>query len=177
MAADQQEPEYPPDNGPEPLPSNKPKVRKLTRKEEKLARSIVKNPNAPLSEHGDNAGYAEGCHKNVKAVGAWNALQREHVKARIRALMNKRKDTSLEGLHKTLSEGLKAKEVKFFQHEGKVTAKRVTVDHGTRHRYLETALELHGAREKEVGGNVTNNFFTKDAMEAFVAAFKRPPAA
>lgn len=171
----EQEPQYPPDNGPEPLPSTKAKVKRLTRKEEALARAVVRNPNDSLSEIGDAAGY-EG-NKQVRAVTAWKTLQKDHVKDRIRALMNKRKDTSLEGLHKTLSEGLKAKEVKFFQHEGKVTAKRVTVDHGTRHRYLETALELHGAREKEVGGNVTNNFFTKDAMEAFVAAFKRPPAA
>lgn len=152
------------------------KKRKLSRKEEALARSVVKNPNGTLAEHGDKARYAEGCHKNVKATVAWKALQRDHVKERIRELLNKNKDTSLDGLHKTLAAGLKAKETQFFQKDGEVTDTRTTVDYGTRHRYLETALELHGAREKDPAGGVTNNFFTKDAIEAFVAAFKRGPA-
>lgn len=145
------------------------KRKKLTKKEERLARSVVSNPNGTLGEHADKADYAG-------AAVAWKTLQRSHVKDRIRELMNKRKDTSLDGLHKTLSEGLKATDTKFFARDGEVIDERTTVDHATRHRYLETALELHGALEKEKdSGNTTNNFFTKEAIETFVAAFKGRP--
>lgn len=157
-------------------PPQRPRKKRLTRREEAIARSVVKHPNDSLSDHGDRAGYS-GDTKQVIASNAWKALEKPHVKERIRQLMERHKDTSLDGLHKTLAAGLKASEVKFFQHEGRVTDKRVTVDHGTRHRYLETALEMHGALDKDKGGNVTNNFFTKDAMEAFVDAFKNKGAA
>lgn len=157
-------------------PPQRPRKKRLTRREEAIARSVVKHPNDSLSDHGDRAGYS-GDTKQVIASNAWKALEKPHVKERIRQLMERHKDTSLDGLHKTLAAGLKASEVKFFQHEGRVTDKRVTVDHGTRHRYLETALEMHGALDKDKGGNVTNNFFTKEAMEAFVDAFKNKGAA
>lgn len=157
----------------EPIAPKK-KRRKLTQKQEAVARAVVRDPNASLSQIGEVAGLG-GPTKTVKAVNAWRTLQKDHVKDRIRELLNKRKDTSLVGLSKTLAEGLNATDTQYFQKDGEVTDERTTVDHATRHRYLETALELHGAREKEVGG-VTNNFFTKDAIEAFVTAFKRPPA-
>ena len=154
----------------------RPATRKLTKKQEAIARARVKDPNASLSELGKAAGY-NGITKQVVAVAAWKAINTPSVKERIRQLMERHKDTSLDGLHKTLADGLKASEIKFFAHEGRVKDKRVTVDHGTRHRYLETALEMHGALDKDKGGNVTNNFFTKDAMEAFVDAFKNKGAA
>lgn len=153
----------------------RPANRKLTKKQEAIARACVKDPNASLSELGEAAGYS-GETKQIIASNAWKAINTPSVKDRIRQLMERHKDTSLDGLHKTLAAGLNASEVKFFQHEGRVTDKRVTVDHGTRHRYLETALEMHGALDKDKGGNVTNNFFTKDAMEAFVDAFKNKGA-
>lgn len=158
---DEQPPAVPPAAAPK-------KRKKLTKREEAISRSVVKNPNGTLVEHANTAGYSDD-------TVAWKTLQKDHVKDRIRELMNRRKDTSLEGLHKTLSEGLKATDTKFFQFEGRVTDKRKTIDHATRHKYLETALELHGAREKEAGGNTTNNFFTKEAIETFVAAFKGRP--
>lgn len=161
--------------GAEPAKPKK-KPRKLTNKhEEALARSVVSHPNDSLAEHGERAKYAPNSGADVHASSAWRTLQRPHVKARIQELMNMRPATSLKGLHKTLEDGLKATDTKFFAHEGEVISKRTVKDHVTRHKYLETALELHGAREKEVGG-VTNNFFTKEAIEAFVEAFKRKPA-
>lgn len=162
------------DDGPEPLPSNKPKGRrKLTRMQERLARAIVRDPDATLGEVGQAAGYAKGRGKERAAISAWRASNQPHVKERIRELMNLRPATSLKGLHKTLEEGLRARETKFFAHKGKVKSTKHVVNHDTRHKYLETALELHGALEKDAkGAGVTNNFFTKEAMETFVDAFK-----
>lgn len=141
---------------------------KLTSKQERLAKLRVKNPNASLQVLARGAGLEGG------ATSAWRALNIPHVKARIRDLLEANPNLQLPALTKKLEEGLAAKEIKFFAHEGQVVSERTTVDYGTRHRYLETALELHGAKEK-AGGDVVNNFFTKDAIEAFVEAFKRPP--
>lgn len=144
-------------------------ARALTGQQRALARARVKDPDATLGELAEQAGYSD-------EHGAWRALQTNAVKARIRQLLEASPKTKVTALLRKLAQGLNAKETKFFQHEGKVTETRDTIDYGTRHRYLETALELHGAREKPVGdGSVTNNFFTKDAIEAFVDAFKRKP--
>lgn len=150
---------------------DEPKPKKLTRKQERLARAVVRDPQAPLSEIGRKSGYSGDSNQAV-AGSAWRTLQIPHVKARIRELMELNPKLHLVELTKRLEEGLGAKETKFFAHEGVVTDKRETVDYGTRHRYLETALELHGATEK-VPDAVVNNFFTKDAIETFVVAFKR----
>lgn len=153
----------------EPAPPAKPK-KKLNRREERLARLSVKKPQSSLAELGAEAGY-EGT-KRVVESSTWRAMNKPHVKDRIQELLNTDPATSLDGLHKTLKDGLEAKDTKFFAHEGKVKSQRTTVDHVTRHKYLETALELHGAKEKQNGG-VVNNFFTREAIETFVAAFKR----
>lgn len=151
------------------MPEEPPKkLKKLTRKQERLARAAVREPNASLSQLAKASGMTGG------TASAWRAMQTPHVKARIRELMNANPDLQLPALTKKLEEGLGAKEIKFFAHEGRVVSERTTVDYGTRHRYLETALELHGATEK-VADQVVNNFFTKEAIETFVEAFKRKP--
>ena len=147
----------------------------LTARQERIARARVRDPNASLSELGEAAGY-KGPTKQVVAVSAWKAVNNPNVKARIRELMELRPATSLTGLLGTLEDGLGATRTQFFAHEGKVVSSRKTNDYATRRGYLDTALELQGAKERTEGG-VTNNFFTKDAIEAFVAAFKRPPQA
>lgn len=43
-----------------------------------------------------------------------------------------------------LSEGMNAKETKFFAHQGKVIDKRNVVDFGTRLNYATVGLKLHG---------------------------------
>lgn len=149
----------------------RPAKRKLTRKQEKLARAMVKDPNASLSQLADAAGY-EGPTKSVKAVSVWKAGNLPHVKARVRELMETSPKLNVPALLTKLEEGLEATDTKFFAHKGKVVSKRETVDYATRKGYLDTALEMQGVKEK-VDGGVTNNFFTKDAIEAFVAAFKR----
>ena len=147
----------------EPEPPKK--IKKVTRKQAAIARARVKYPEATQKEIAFRVGTSR---ENVNQV-----LAQPHVKARIREIMNNHKDTSLEGLHKRMVEGLNAKSIQFFQKDGVVTDKRTTIDHTTRHKHLETALELHGAREKDQAGSITNNFFTKEAIEAFVEAFKR----
>lgn len=140
----------------------------ITRRQRAIARAKVKNPDATLKELAEAAGY-----NNESA--AWAALRSDKVKARIRLLLESSPKLKVAALTKKLADGLEATETKFFQHEGEVTDEREVVDFGTRHRYLETALELHGAREKpEAGGTQVNNFFSKEAIEAFVEAFKRP---
>ena len=156
------------------MPYKKPEKVRLTKKQELIARARVRDPNASLSELGNTAGY-RGATKQIVAISAWKSVNSPNVKARIRELMDQRPATSLGGLLNTLEDGLGAKRTQFFAHEGKVVSSRTTKDYATRRGYLDTALEMHGAKERTESG-VTNNFFTKDAIEAFVAAFKRPPA-
>ena len=143
---------------------------KLTVYDERLARAAVSNPHATLVEIGKQAGHLGS--DTVVRASTWRSLQKPAVQARIRELLDSDKATSLDGLHQTLKQGLDAKDTKFFAHEGEVIDQRTTIDYVTRHKYLETALELHGAMDKQASG-VTNNYFTKEAIEAFVIAFKR----
>ena len=47
-------------------------------------------------------------------------------------------------LTKTLKNGLRAKHIQYFTEKGIVTDKRATPDHSTRHKFLQTSLELKG---------------------------------
>ncbi len=149
-----------------------PEEQPLTEKQEKLARMRVKHPTETMRKIAKRAGYEGKGHGIVR--NTWNTLNKPHVKARVKELMDASPKLAVPNLLKKLEEGLNAKDTKFFQHNGEVTDERQTVDHVTRHKYLETALELHGVKERTDAG-VVNNFFTKDAIEAFVAAFKRRP--
>lgn len=176
------------------------KLKKLTRKQEKLARARVKDPNASLSELAVKAGYG-GATKAASMQTAWHALQTTHVKERIKELMDRSPKLQVPSLLNKLEEGLDASKTDLFPQEvvtGYEPMKdvegnpikdahgnpkmqpikelriiaRETVDYSTRHKYLDTALELRGATEK-VAGAVVNNFFSKEAIETFVEAFKR----
>lgn len=116
---------------------------KLTRKQSRLAQARVAHPDDSLSQLAQRTAYAD---KTVVK----RELDKPHVQDRMRALMAAHPQTCPEGLHKKLVEGLNAKEVKFFAHEGVVQDKRVTVDHSTRHRYLETAGDWAGLSEKRI---------------------------
>ena len=139
----------------------------ISKQANRLAKARVKHPEASLKELAVESGYSG-------ADTVCRALNSEPVKARIRELLEASPKLRVKALTRKLAEGLEATETKFFQHEGVVTDQRETVDYATRHRYLETAFELHGAREKPgIDGTVVNNFFTKEAIESFVEAFKR----
>lgn len=137
----------------------------LTVRQEALAVARVANPNATLVQLAGMSGYS-----GSQAVHA--TLNNKHVQARIREIMNMSPKLQVPALLAKLEEGLDAKETKFFSHLGEVVSEREVVDYKTRQGYLDTALELHGAKEK-VAGDVVNNFFSKEAIEAFVEAFKR----
>lgn len=154
----------------------RPPRRRLTRKQAKLARARVKDPEATLEELGKQAGYRDRTH-------AHRELKKEHVQQRIQDLMDAHPATTDAGLLKTLREGLQAQKTEFFQHEvitgyvpvkdgrkivrdskGKPKLRPVKelkiiakdcVDHGTRHRYLDTAVELKGHKRKKL--DVTSN--------------------
>lgn len=143
---------------------------KLTKKQERLARAVVKDPGASLRDLGKRAGYMGNAVNNPHVV--FKTLHLPHVKARIRELMDMSPKLQIPGLLTKLEEGLNATETRFFAHQGEVVSTRKTIDYATRRAYLDTALELHGAKERADGGT-TNNFFTREAIEAFVDAFKR----
>ena len=136
--------------------------------QEKIARLRVKHPTDSLTEIGVKAGYASPTN------GAWRALNKESVKARIRELMDSRPKLQLPSLMKKLEDGLDADKKQYFAFNGTVMDERTDPDMPTRAKFLDTALELHGVKEKSDGA-VVNNFFTKEAIEAFVDAFKRKP--
>ena len=138
-----------------------PKKKRLTRKQAALARARVKEPEATLSEIGARAAYAGGPGTVLRE------LKKAHVQDRIRALMEAHPDTSMQGLHKKLVEGLNAtkvdrhvflKKTDVFNHdtqeveetESLVVHEKVDVDYATRHRYLDTASDWVGLGEKRV---------------------------
>lgn len=123
-------------------------LRRLRKKERRLVRARVADPDATLEEIGAQAGYVQ------PRKDAWRALQREPVKVAVRELMNKSEKLQLPTLLKKLEEGLEARETKFFADKGKVRETRDVIDYGIRHRYLDTALEMHGVKDKAEAGVV-----------------------
>ena len=111
-------------------------MKRLTRKQAKIARARVRNPDATQVEIGDKVGMTQ--------PHVARELAKPHVQERIRQLMDANPRLTEKALTKKLVEGLNAKETKFFAHEGVVVSTRNTIDYATRHRYLETALRLRG---------------------------------
>lgn len=121
--------------------------KRLTRKQEKAARERVKDPEATLSEIGEKSGYTTPQHVTRE-------LNKPHVQARVRELMDASEKLRVPALLKKLEEGLDANEIKFFADKGEVISERVTVDYPTRLGYLDRALELQGLKSKDKDGNV-----------------------
>lgn len=119
------------------------KKKRLTKKQAKLARAAVRNPDDSLSELGEKTGYSD-------PAKVHRALALPHVQDRMQALMDLHPATSMEGLHKKLVKGLEAKETKFFAFEGSVVDEKTVDDNGTQFRYFEKAAEMRGLLEKRV---------------------------
>lgn len=63
-------------------------------------------------------------------------------------------------LARVLADGLDAEQTKLFAHEGMIMDARNVTDHPTRHKFLETALTLVGAKPSSVDGPPpSTNFF------------------
>ena len=135
---------------------------RLTRVRERVVRARLKHP---FDTQDKLSKRLDMLPQNVSRI-----LTNDKVKERIKELMDQSPKLQLPSLLQKLEEGLEADETKFFAHEGEVTDERTTVDYVTRKGYLETALELHGVKDKG-GGNVTNNYFTPEAFRDFIAAY------
>ena len=116
--------------------------KRLTRKQKKLVAATIMDPHATLDEQGKQAGYAG-------RTQAWRALQAPAVVdalSKCRALMEQREKLSLGALLTHLEEGLEATEVRSLKVVGsKFKVEAEVKDYQVRHKFLGTALELHGA--------------------------------
>ena len=138
--------------------------RRLTAQQRKLARLRVKFPDATLAELGEKAGYYD-------AAKTKRALDTEHVQQRVRDIMDASPALRVPSLLKKIEEGLEANVVQYFADKGKVRDKRVDRDLVTRHRYLDTALHLHGLKNKNIdvtsnGATIKGLLLDDDAKEA-----------
>lgn len=136
--------------------------RKLTPKQAKLAKELLKNPEATLEELGSIVGYAQ-------PQGVYKALEKPHVQARVKELMDSSPKLQVPALLAKLEEGLDAQEIKFFADKGEVISERVTVDYPTRLGYLDRALELQGLKQKDKEGSSVT--MTKDVFVELCAQF------
>lgn len=116
--------------------------RRLTRKQRKLVRAKVLDPDATMRELGEVSGYT-----SVQHVA--RELAKPHVQDEVRSLLNERPKLRLGSLLLKLEEGLDATEIRSLKvsESGGLKADAEVVDHSVRHKYLETALELHGAKK------------------------------
>ncbi len=136
--------------------------RKLTPKQAKLARELLKNPEATLEELGQIVGYSDAAHVHSE-------LEKEHVKDRVKDLMDASPKLRVPALLAKLEEGLDAQEIKFFADKGEVISERVTVDFPTRLGYLDRALDLQGLKQKDKEGSSVT--MTKDVFVELCATF------
>jgi hypothetical protein len=119
------------------------KPRRITRKQAKLARERVKDPEATLPELAQRADYSDK--SNVK-----RALDLPQVQQKVRELLAANPKTDLAALTKKLEEGLEATETRLFADKGVIMDERELPDYSTRHKYMETAYQLHGAKDKSI---------------------------
>lgn len=148
-----------------PIKPNKHTPMSVRRKQARLARERVKDPDATLRELAQRADYSDSA--NVS-----RSLKLPAVKQKVAELMDARPKLRDEALFKKLEEGLDAKTTKFFAHEGTVVDERETIDFPTRHKYLETALVMKGHKRADdqapTGAAMMVNIFTalEDAKRA-----------
>ena len=109
----------------------------LTIKERRFIKAL------PTSKSGTAAAIEAGFSPSGAANRAHEMRKDPRLRAAIEAEMERQGLTD-ECLVRGMKEGLKAKSVSYFQHEGKVTDKRSDIDFPTRHRFLNTALQIKG---------------------------------
>ena len=127
-------------------PPKPPKAtKKLTRKQGKLVRAVVAEPEATLKELALKSTYQ---HEQT----VHGELQKPHVQAGIVELMNQSPKLQMPSLLKKLEDGLDAVDaypVTTGRGEDKVFELKEVPNFSVRHKYLETALELQGAMNKD----------------------------
>ena len=116
--------------------------KRLTPQQKKLVRAVVLEPNASLSDLGVKAGYSspQHVHRALKAPGVVSAREK------VQGLMEEREKLSLGALLSKIEDGLEATEIRGVKLDGTdIKVSTEVKDFYARHKYLETALELHGA--------------------------------
>lgn len=130
----------------------KPKKPKMTPKQKKLLKVTMLDPDATLEDRGRQAGYSgrKQAWRAMKSPAVLNALEQ------CREIMKEREKLSLGALLNKVEEGLEATSIKSLKVEGtKFAVESEVKDFGVRHKYLETALELHGAKESALSPSVS----------------------
>jgi len=116
----------------------KKKLRKLTMKQRRFVKEYIKSGNQTLA-----AKRSYNCNDDTaRSLGSSN-ITKHNIKSAVIKAQEKIGITD-SFLAKTLKEGLKAKETKFFADGGKVRDKRNCVDYPTRAKYLEIGHKLRG---------------------------------
>jgi hypothetical protein len=116
--------------------------KRLTPKQKKLVKAVVLDPHQTLDELGESSGYnnRSAVHRALQAPAVKDALNH------VRDLMAQREKLSLGALLTKLEEGLEAKDIRSLKVDGtKLRVATEVEDQTTRHKFLVTALELHGA--------------------------------
>jgi len=108
-----------------------------TTKQRKLVKELAKGKTP--TEAVVAAGYSP---KNPSQT-VYQAMQ--GIRLRVPEMLDKAGYSVPAIIEKHLAPKLKAKETKFFAHEGKVISTRKVDDHGTQMRAIENMLEMHGA--------------------------------
>jgi hypothetical protein len=121
--------------------------RRMTPKQKKLAKAVVLDPAATLSQLGEQSGYAgrSQVHRALQAPAVVDYL------AKARDLMDQREKLSLGSLLTKIEEGLEATELKSvaLDDDAKLRPSVEVPDFAVRHKYLETAMELRGIAGKK----------------------------
>lgn len=161
--------------------------KRITKRQRRILRARLKHPNESQKDLGSRLGMPPS---NIS-----KELSKPHVKAKLLDLMDARPALQDEALLTKLEEGLSAGKTEFFPHEittgyekvlddggnpildakGKPKMRAVKkleivtrdcVDFPTRHRYLDTALELKGHKRKKVdltsNGNTIKSLLLED---------------
>ena len=137
------------------------RVPTLTRRQKEIVDARVSDPLATHAELGKKVGIQR---QNISA-----ALRKPHIKQAIIELMDATPKLRNEALLRKVEQGLDAHETKFFAHEGEIVSTRKTVDFGTRHKYLDTALRLRGELRNDAP--VTNiALFTPAVLDSLIEA-------
>lgn len=130
----------------QPTPPVKRKRRqRLTPRQNRLARYVARHPDQTQEEAARAVGYSS---KQAASVAINNPKVVDKIlteRDRFKALMDQREDLSRSRLLDKVAEGLEAVKTRT-QHD-----QDPGPDHATRHRYIETALELRGATGQDVG--------------------------
>ena len=129
---------------------------KLTAKQAKLVKARVMDPHATLEQIGKLSGYAS----KTQAHRALNTPQAQDALAKCRVIMEQREKLSLGALMTRVEEGLEAMKVQSVKLDDSIiSVSTETPDFTARHKYLETALGLHGAldnRKEDVATGPVN---------------------